>query len=266
MRLKIIHDTHYAYDTPVKYALQQLRVTPLTLPNQSVTAWSSQIEHGKVEVEYTDHNGNIVNLVSVEPDASHFNIRCEGVVETIDTNGIFGLHSGYVPLWAFQRPTELTTAGKGVTSIVSALPKDLSGLDVLHRLSDLIWENVAYKKGTTTSETTAEEALKLEAGVCQDHSHIFIAAARKLGFPARYVSGYLAIDDQIDQDAGHAWAEAYVNNLGWVGFDVSNKICPNESYVRVASGLDAREAAPITGTVSNNASEELSVSIQVQQQ
>ena len=103
-------------------------------------------------------------------------------------------------------------------------------------------------------------------GVCQDHAHIFIGAARMLGIPARYVSGYLMMDDRIDQEAGHGWAEAHVAGLGWVAFDVSNGISADARYVRVATGCDYREAAPVTGISYGDGDSALAVSLAVEQQ
>ena len=101
--------------------------------------------------------------------------------------------------------------------------------------------------------------------MCQDHAHIFLSAARLLGHPARYVSGYLMMQDRVDQDATHAWAEVHFDALGWVGFDVSNRISPDSRYVRVATGLDYREAAPIYGMRHGDSDEALSVTVQVEQ-
>jgi transglutaminase-like putative cysteine protease len=102
--------------------------------------------------------------------------------------------------------------------------------------------------------------------VCQDHAHIFIAAARTLGIPARYVTGYLVLAGQATSEAHHAWAEAWVEALGWVAFDIANRICPTERYVRLAAGLDAGYAAPIVGSRRGGSTEELDVSVEVQQQ
>jgi len=131
----------------------------------------------------------------------------------------------------------------------------LSGIDKgekdnlvrMHSLSDHIADSVVYEVGTTDAKTTAEDALAAGTGVCQDHAHILIAAARKLGFPARYVSGYLMMNERVDQEASHAWTEVYLDPVGWVGFDVSNRISPDARYVRVATGLDYFEAAPVSG-------------------
>jgi transglutaminase-like putative cysteine protease len=127
-------------------------------------------------------------------------------------------------------------------------------------------ERVEYAAGHTDADTPAEQALVTGKGVCQDHAQIFIAASRALGIPARYVSGYLMMDDRVDQDAGHAWAEAHVDGLGWVGFDVSNGICPDARYVRMATGRDYRDAAPIRGIRFGVHEETMHVSLAVEQQ
>jgi transglutaminase-like putative cysteine protease len=138
-------------------------------------------------------------------------------------------------------------------------------LDRLHRLSAGILEDVSYEKGFTDAGTGAEEAVVAGHGVCQDHAHIFIACARALNVPARYVSGYLMMTEQVEQEASHAWAEAFVDGLGWVGFDVSNGISPDQRYVRVASGRDYGEAAPVTGIRYGAHDEAMHVSLAVEQ-
>ena len=114
------------------------------------------------------------------------------------------------------------------------------------------------------SATTAAEAFALRRGVCQDLTHIFIAAARRLEIPARYVGGHFYRADGVTaQDAGHAWVEAYVENLGWVGFDPTNGIGTTEAHVRVAIGLDYLGAAPVRGTRHGGGNETMAVSVRV---
>jgi transglutaminase-like putative cysteine protease len=153
-----------------------------------------------------------------------------------------------MPLWCFLRATPLTRAGLKVRALVAHVDADRGNtLEFLHALSHEIRNAVAYEPGMTDTQTTAEQSLAAGHGVCQDHAHIFISAGRLLDIPMRYVGGYLHIDGQTEQDAGHGWAEAHIAGLGWVGFDVSNVISPDERYVRVATGCDYRDAAPITG-------------------
>ncbi|MDZ7709609.1 MAG: transglutaminase family protein [Roseovarius sp.] len=127
----------------------------------------------------------------------------------------------------------------------------------------MIGAAVPYETGVSEPTWSAEETLAAGRGVCQDHAHVFIACARHMGLAARYVSGYLLIDGQVDQTAMHAWAEAYINELGWVGFDVSNAISPDARYVRVATGLDYSDASPVTGTRVGGQAETLDVGITV---
>jgi len=171
---------------------------------------------------------------------------------------------GRVPLWYFKKFSDRTKPGKQIKQLSKIITKDKQ-LESLHLLSKEILSIASYKKGQTFVDTTAEEALTLGSGVCQDHAQIFIAAARNAGIPARYVSGYLMMNDRIEQEATHAWAEAYVDKLGWVGFDVSNGISPDERYVRIATGIDSKEASPISGIRIGSASETMIVSLQIQQ-
>ena len=267
MRLNISHQTTYHYDAPVPYALQQLRLTPKLRAGQTVLSWDIQVEGGKVEVEFEDQNNNQVALVSIEPGRQDISFSCTGEVETTNATGIIGEHGGYAPIWYFTRPTELTKPGALIRNLVRTLNNVDYDSDIsrMHALSGLISEFVTYETSRTDSGTTAEAALEAGHGVCQDHAQIFISAARRMGYPARYVSGYLMMDDRVEQDASHAWAEAYLEGIGWVGFDVSNGISPDERYVRVATGLDYRDAAPVSGMRFGGAAESLIVSLQVQQ-
>lgn len=267
MRLKVCHETHYTYDQPVSYGLQELRLTPKNRAGQQVLNWNITVEGGKLELEFDDQHMNHVSLISFAGEGHEIIIRCEGEVDTADNAGVLGKHTGFAPLWYFQDATDLTRAGNMTRKLIKGLAGEIDDpIARLHILSDRVYEAIKYDTGHTDTLTTAEDALTAGHGVCQDHAHVFIAATRALGYPARYVAGYLMMTDRIDQNAGHAWAEAHVDGLGWVGFDVSNQMCPNEHYIRVATGLDYREAAPVHGMrFGADGQEGLAVSIQVQQ-
>lgn len=265
MRLTIAHTTTYTYDQPVVYALQKVRLRPQVVPVQTVVEWDVAITGGQIETAYTDHYGNHVDLVNVDRDAQTVAIAASGTVETHDGTGVLGRIYGRAPLWHFKQPTEATTAGDRIKALSSGVGDRADRLDALHQLSARILQATPYEIGKTSMTTRAEQAVEIGAGVCQDHAQIFIAAARDQGIPARYVSGYLMMNDRVDQDATHAWAEAYVDGLGWVGFDVSNGVSPDERYVRIATGRDARDAAPTEGLRIGQAVEQMIVSLQVQQ-
>ena len=265
MLLNIRHTTEYLYDAPVTYALQKVRLRPLSSALQEVGQWDLQIEGGRIEASYSDHYGNHVDLVSADVDTRKMTLTASGQVTTQDTAGVWGRVYGRAPLWHFQQATDQTDAGDGVKEFARRIETGGGALDSLHALSAAILDSVPYETGQTDAGTTAEEAIRAGKGVCQDHANIFISAARAAGLPARYVSGYLMMNDRIDQDASHAWAEAHLDDLGWVGFDVSNGLSPDERYVRLAIGRDAHDAAPISGLRMGAGEETMIVSLEVQQ-
>ncbi len=265
MRLKIRHTTRYRFDPPARFGLQQVRKTPKDGHGQWVINWSTTLTGATRQLSYEDHHHNVVELISFDRDVSEVEITSEGEMEIQDNAGVIGRHTGPSPLWLYEQVTPRTTAGPGV----KALLKKVEGADALsrlHALSAMVGETVAYEVGASQPDWTAEDALSAGKGVCQDHTHVFIAAARAMGLPARYVSGYLMLDDRVDQDAMHAWAEAHVDGLGWVGFDPSNAISPDMRYVRVATGLDYSEASPVHGLRMGPGAELLDVQIAVAQQ
>jgi len=269
MTLSIRHTTHYAFAQPVVHALQRLRLTPKATQGQRIIDWMMTFDNAHAELEYDDQHCNHVTLIGLAPCAREVTVTCQGTVETDDNAGVIGRHSGHLPLWSFLRQTPLTRPGAKLRGLLREVagPGDAAPLDFLHALSELIRDRIAYEAGRTHSATTAEEAVGHGAGVCQDHAHIFIGAARASGIPARYVSGYLMMDDRVEQEATHAWAEAHVEGLGWTGFDVSNGISPDPRYVRVATGSDYRDAAPITGISFGAAADEvLTVGVAVEGQ
>lgn len=267
-RLSIRHVTTYSYDVPVHYALQKLRLTPRSGHGQNVLKWTSTVSGGVKQLSYDDPLMNHTDLVKVDSGATTVEIVCEGLVEVEDRHGVIGQHTGFAPLWLYQDSTALTAAGNNVRQLAARVRQETEGLDdiaKMHRLTAEIAEVVKYEIGQTDAETTAEMAIAAGHGVCQDHAHIMIAAARHLGYPARYISGYLLMDGQVSQDASHAWCEVHMDTLGWVGFDVSNQICPDGRYVRVAVGRDYSDAAPIVGIRHGEGDEALTVCLQVQQ-
>jgi transglutaminase-like putative cysteine protease len=265
MKLKVTHTTKYTYDAPVSYGLQQVRLTPVTSKSQTVLDWNVALRGANQELAFEDQYQNQTLLLQVEPGASDVAVQVSGHVETHSPDGIFGKVYGTAPLWHFKQSTPRTDAGENVRALAANVSGQSDILGALHDLSKAIVDVVPYGEAQTFAGTTAEQALIAKGGVCQDHAQIFVSAARVAGIPARYVSGYLMMNDRVDQDASHAWAEAHLDGLGWVGFDVSNGISPDERYVRIATGLDSRDAAPLTGLRMGSSSESMIVSLQVQQ-
>lgn len=265
MKLRISHTTTYTYDSPVTYGLQQVRLTPSSNHNQTVLDWSMEIEGGALELTFQDQYQNNCTLIQANDNATQISLTVSGQIETHSADGIYGKTYGPAPLWHYELSTNRTKAGPGIAALSGLITNRSGDLGELHALSARILDAVPYGHAVTDVTTTAEEALTLGGGVCQDHAQIFIAALRHAGIPCRYVSGYLMMDDRVDQDATHAWAEAHIEGLGWVAFDVSNGISPDERYVRLAVGRDSTDAAPVSGMRMGNAQEAMTVMLQVQQ-
>lgn len=266
MHLQIRHTTQFHYDEPPAYGLLQLRTSPQSSAAQTVINWETDLEGARQQAQFIDEHGNQAALVEVLPSAQLLEISVSGQIDTHCSDGIFGKDASAMPLAFYRRQTRLTRLTEELRRFADSivLPSE-NALSDLHDLSGLILERVAYLPGATSTATTAGEALNNQKGVCQDHSHIFLSIVRAKGFPARYVSGYLLMDDRFSQDASHAWSEVYLDGLGWVGFDVSNGISPDERYVRIAQGSDYADAAPTKGLTLGAGQEHLIVSIQVQQ-
>jgi transglutaminase-like putative cysteine protease len=263
MRLKITHRTEYRYDQPNAYALQRMRLNPMNSDNQRVLNWSVEVTGAVEEASYTDGFGNLTKLYSVDPNEIVLTATATGLIETVDRSGISGPHRGYTPLWLFKQETPLTLPGETINAFAADVPEG-APLQRMHALLQLIVERVAYKTGSTTVFTSAEEAASTGSGVCQDQAHIFASAARLLDVPARYVSGYLMAEGDGDA-ASHAWAEVHIDGLGWVAFDPANGISPDDRYVRLAVGRDYHDASPVSGFRLGNSTERLDVHVTVEQ-
>ena len=265
MRFSIRHSTHYRYDTSGSQAVQRLRLTPSDNRAQRVLSWSIAAEGLENAAEYTDGFGNRVHLITHSRPYDELTITAEGEVETFDTGGVIGDTLEIANPQIFLRSTPFTRSSAEIDEMADGLAGRRM-LDRLHLLLEAIATRVAYVTDSTNAMTSAVQAFEAGQGVCQDHAHIFIAATRKLGIPARYVTGYLHVEGEERAVANHAWAEAHVPDLGWVGFDPANHICPTERYVRLACGFDAASAAPISGTRRGGGNETLDVDVMVRQQ
>lgn len=265
MRIRITHATSYTYATPVRSILQLLRVTPRPHAGQQVVNWRLNAD-ADVRLRWTeDCFGNIVHCLSTERPVDRLRLTVTGEVATTDSAGVIGGAVERLPRAAYLRHTPRTRADAAIAELArDADPGAAVGeLARLHALMGAVARAVSFDVGATDVGTSAADALKLGRGVCQDLAHVFIAAARTLGIPARYVSGHLLRADGAGQVASHAWAEADVPGLGWVGFDPTNGVCPTESYVRVAIGLDYLDAAPVRGARDGGGMETMVVELTV---
>jgi transglutaminase-like putative cysteine protease len=267
MRLKIFHTTTYRYDPPASSVIQILRMTPGSHDGQYVAEWQIDVSTDSRLDVHEDAFGNVTHVMT-HGALADLTITVEGLVETHDNGGVLRGTDERFPPSLFLRPTTLTAVNPAMASFSRELRAESEGdvLGFLHSLMTQVNEHMTFDEDPTHSGTSAAEAFALKRGVCQDYAHIFIACARAAGVPSRFVSGhFLRSDGMVNQEAGHAWAEAFVPDLGWIGFDAANCICTTDAHVRVAIGLDYLGAAPIRGTRYGGGTEALSVEVKVEQ-
>jgi transglutaminase-like putative cysteine protease len=245
--------------------VQSLRLTPPSFDGQQVASWSIEMPHIENAVPFVDCFGNMSHLVVLPEVHEEIKIVAKGSVETRDHSGFVKGLLEMAPPRVFRRETPRTAPNDGIRDLCA----DLAGgdpIDRLHQLMEVVRGRVEYEVGVTHAHTSAAEALSEGRGVCQDHAHIFISGARVMGLPARYVNGYFLTYSDEPAEAHHAWAEVWLEGLGWLGFDPANRICPTDHYVRLACGLDSGSAAPVRGTRRGGSDEALDVLVEVEQQ
>ncbi len=264
MRLTIEHETHYRFGEPAYHSIQYLRLTPRPDPCQSLVGWHVSTP-GKCK-RWIDGFGNIAHVSVQNGMHDELPVIVRGEVETLDTFGVLPAEDGLPPLM-FLRPTTYTTVTPAIEAFATPFierMRDEGPIATLHALMWSLHTQVAYKPGLTDVDSTAAEALEHGSGVCQDHAHLFIACCRLLGLPARYISGYLlSRNGENGTLASHAWAETYVEDLGWVSFDPTNNQCATDAYVRLAVAFDYAGACPIRGVRKGGGTEEMTVRVAI---
>jgi transglutaminase-like putative cysteine protease len=268
MRIRISHLTSYVYGTPATSVIQMLRLTPRNHDGQYVARWRIDVSIDCRLDHHEDAFGNLTHTFSTDGPFSDLGVTVEGESRPRDTQGIVRGTVERFPPSLYLRPTALTTPDPDICAFAAASrdAEDGNVLNLLHHMLERLHDDMVYDTDPTQVATTAAQAFALKRGVCQDLTHIFIAAARSLAIPARYVGGYFRRDDGVDeQGAGHAWAEAFVPELGWVAFDPANGLCATDAHVRVAVGLDYLGAAPLRGTRYGGGGEVMSVKVRVDQ-
>ena len=268
MRIRISHQTVYRYGTPATGVIQTLRLTPRNHDGQYILDWRIDISEDCRLDHHEDAFGNITQTFAADGPIGELTVRVDGEVDTQDTSGIVRGAIERFPPSLFLRETALTKPDAAIADFARDQHGAAGGetLKFLHLLLERLHTDVICDGRSTQPATTAAEAFALRRGVCQDLAHIFITAARQMGVPGRYVRGYIHRTDGVTaQEAGHAWAEAFVPDIGWIGFDPGNGICPTDTHVRVAVGLDHLGAAPVRGSRYGGGSEGLAVTVLVEQ-
>ncbi|HMN50817.1 MAG TPA: transglutaminase family protein [Xanthobacteraceae bacterium] len=268
MRIRVAHETVYRYDTPATNAIQILRLWPRNYDGQYVVRWRVEVSEDCHVEPREDAFGNLTHTFTVDGPISELSVRVAGEVETQNTHGIIRGTREKFPPSLYLRPTDLTLPDAAISAWANEVADGgkRPALDTLHALSTGIYETFRFDAGSTLTTTTAAEAFAQKHGVCQDFAHVFSAAARHLGIPSRYVGGYFQRSDGIvETESGHAWAEAWLPDLGWIAFDPAHGMSADDAYIRVAIGLDCQGAAPVRGNRRGGIGEKLDVKVVVDQ-
>ena len=262
MQLTIVHDTVYRYGQAASMIIQALRMWPAPSAGQTVGDWRVDVDGRRLLPTCNDGFGNPVATHTIDRSVDTLRLSVRGSVNTRDLHGVHGDHKELLPPMFYLSSTPLTESDGEIDALAKSVSGTGTELERLHRLNNGVRDRIDYLPYQTDAETTAVEAFAAHAGVCQDHAHVLIAAARSLGFPARYVSGYLCPVEGTAA-ASHAWAEIFVEDLGWLGFDAANRQSPDERYVRIACGRDYRDAAPVRGVRLGGLAESLEVEVSI---
>jgi transglutaminase-like putative cysteine protease len=262
MRLHIRHRTVYRYAHPANYSIQTLKLTPRREVPQRTLSW--RITAPGRRVEQIDAFGNVSHLVTVEGPHSEVPVTAEGLVD-IDGQfaGRMAPDSGLSPL-AYVSAGGLTAANEAIAALArEAFGGQVASEAGVRTLMDLVTERVRYRIGTSAVTDTACDAIARGEGVCQDQTHVAIAACRAANVPARYVSGYVFSDGDAHA-ASHAWVDVWLAGENcWLSCDVTHRTLAGPTLCRLAVGRDYLDAAPIRGVRRGGGREELEVRVEV---
>jgi transglutaminase-like putative cysteine protease len=263
---EIEHTTLFTYSGPITETMMELRLMPLDGHGQRLVDFALHI-HPRVRVAtYRDGYGNLVHYFNLLRAHHKLRVSSRSLVEMGEAAAAQASDDGLV--WDFLRFRAPVTDEAGVRSLAARhAPTDRASgpaiEDALDRLTVAISRDFNYDPAVTNVYTEVAEVLELRAGVCQDFAHLFIAVARAMGVPARYVSGYIHVPGEsgVTEGASHAWAEAWIPGAGWVGYDATHPIRAGENHVRVAVGRDYRDAAPTRGVYVGIATGSMTVNV-----
>ncbi len=278
----IRHFTRYRYSRPVWQSNMEVRMHPRSENTQRCFTFQLSVSPRARIFSYTDHIGNIVHHFDIPEQHNHLTIIADALV---DIDAPVELPSSLGPeawneldqlieredYWDMLMPSHFARTSPELEALAAELGTDKRGQEdpllVVRRLNQELYEKFAYVKQSTSVDSPIEDALRSRQGVCQDFAHIMIALLRNLHIPSRYVSGYLFHDtfheDRSAAGATHAWVEALLPGLGWIGVDPTNRLIVGERHIRTAIGRDYADVPPTLGTMKGRADTELQVRVRV---
>jgi transglutaminase-like putative cysteine protease len=271
---KIHHITKYEYERPVKESVNEIKIYPLSIPAQQLIDQQIQISNNPEIFEFVDYWGNKTGNFTITQPHQSLSIESKLIIETkplqlelVPDLVVTNLKYNVQDLQLLQyRTLEIVQQENWLASNVADLyTPDATILSLIFSCNEFIYKNFRYIKGITTIETTVDEIITQQAGVCQDFSHLLLALLRRMHIPARYVSGYICPNKNgmRGEGATHAWVEAYIPSYGWLGVDPTNNCWAGNHHVKLATGRDFKDCTPVKGTFKGASKQALSVYVSV---
>jgi len=282
MYYNIRHVTRFTYETPIAESMMEARMQPRSDGTQRCVQFGLSTNPPSRVMMYQDHDGNTVHHFNIPGRHSRLTVTAEALVEStpstvfperLGVNAWPQTHAMTVngEFWELVNPSTFVQPTEALQALARELrvSKAEDPMSLMRRLMTDIAERFEYSPRSTRVDSPIDEALSARRGVCQDFTHILIGLGREVGIPCRYVSGYLFHDrdshDRSADGATHAWAEAMMPELGWVGFDPTNNLMAGDRHIRVAVGRDYADVPPTRGVFKGNsaARSELAVAVSV---
>jgi len=268
VKLEIVHSTRYRYTGPIAESVMEVRLRPMDGAGQRCLDFALEVSSGIKPRSYTDGYGNSVHYFNLVKPHTGLSITSRSTVETGLTREPEPGEELVQDFLRFRSPAK-DVVGVRELAREHGIADSKSAEATEQALDDLtlaISRDFAYDRAVTNVYSSVDEVLELRAGVCQDFAHLFIAVARAMGVPARYVSGYIHLPgDKGATTASHAWGEAWVPGRGWIGYDATRPVRTSEHHVRLAVGRDYTDAAPTRGIYVGSATGSMKVSVRTRE-
>jgi transglutaminase-like putative cysteine protease len=263
MRLFVKHRSEYLFSQPQARLVQLLRLTPGNHAGQSIVSWRIDVDRDARLKSSRDGYGNDTTMLYLDGPLEEIAIEVSGEVLTEDRAGmVIGTVETLPPVY-YRQDTPLTRADEAMADWLATMGLPADPHPRAHALAEAVADLLAPADADAALDHGAAACFAARCADPQGNAHVLIAAARSTGLPARYVAGHIYRPDEPEGHAGHGWAEIWIDGYGWIGFDAFEGFCPTDNYVRVAIGLDHREAAPVSGLRMGGGHEALAVNVHV---
>jgi transglutaminase-like putative cysteine protease len=273
-RLRVVHTTGYAYQSPVTASYNEARLTPRSDTRQNVILNRVETIPATRSYRYIDYWGTAVTAFDLHAPHTDLTVTSSSVVETerpeppVKEVGWSDLRSAAVidRFDELLRPTAHAPASKRLASVVKKIVKACGPAEAVVAVAKWVRGELDYLPGTTGVHSSGLDALNEGKGVCQDFVHVSLILLRSIGIPGLYVSGYLhpkrhaVVGDTVDGRT-HAWIQAWTG--GWWDYDPTNDTKITEQYVSVGAGRDYTDVSPLKGIYSGKGATDLDVIVEI---